>query len=479
MMSNAISQPAYDDAPDGAPIETAKEPRKGSFRNLIMRAAGWSVLGYMFAQMLRIASSLILTRLLVPDMFGIMAVATMVQVSVAMLSDLGLRPAAIQSRLGDRQSYLDTAWTVQIIHGLTIWSVCIVVALGIGYAAAHGWFPAGSVYMVPELPEIIVATCFSTVIMGLQSTKLITAYRSLDLARVTIIEITAQVISLAIAVLLAWMTGSIWSFVISTLMASATTTVLSHAWLPGERNRLHLDKEAVHDLIRFGRWIMLSSILTIVAANGDRILLAGWTSPTMLGLYILAFNLIAMMEGAGGRLFSGVAMPALSEVARQRPQDLRRVLQKFRLPFDLVFIFSAGAIYSGGEFIIGFLYDDRYKDAAMIIEILSFSILIMRFSALSSVYLAIGEPRYQTILNFIRAVSIFVCLPLAYFLFGFQGAIWAVALHTLPTVPVIFYFNHRHKLNSPVYEVLVLFVWPVGYAAGWVATAASRYFGLI
>lgn len=470
--------PGDDQGSGTHPDPTASDSGSRGFRNLIMRAAGWTVIGYVFPQFLRIASSLILTRLLVPEMFGIMGVAIMVQVSIAMLSDLGLRPAAIQSRMGDEQAYLDTAWVLQFLHGCLIWFTCILVAIIVGYGAKYDWFPEGSVYTAPELPTVIIAASFGTIIMGLQSTKIITAYRHLNLGRLTVIEIVAQIISLATAVLLAFYTGSIWSFVVSALVSSMVTTILSHVWLPGASNRFRMEREALGDLLRFGRWILLSSILTVIAANGDRILLAGWTSPTMLGLYILALNLIAMLEGAGGRLFTSVAMPALSKVARERPEDLPAVFLKMRLPFDIVFIGSAGAVYSGGRMLIEFLYDDRYVDAALIIEILSFSLIAGRFLMLSAVYQAVNEPRNQSVLNLVRAISIFVCLPAAYYWFGFEGALWAIALHSLPILPFVFYFNRRNRLNNLAYEIGVLIVWPVGYLAGHMAVMAVEAMGI-
>ncbi len=143
---------------------------------------------------------------------------------------------------------------------------------------------------------------------------------------------------------------------------------------------------------------------------------------------------------------------------------------KIRLPFDLVFIGSAGAIFSGGKAIIQFLYDDRYLDAAPIIQILSFSLLTSRFGPLSAIYLAVNEPRNQTVLNFVRAISIFVCIPLAYYTFGFYGALWAIALYGLPVFLVVFYFNRRHGLHSLPYELGVLMAWPAGFLAGTVAT---------
>lgn len=463
------------------PVVPARElgdspPRpKQSFRQRILHAAGWSMLGYLSSQILRIASNLVLTRLLVPEMFGVMAIATMVQVAVTMLSDLGLRPAAIQSSMGESQDYLDTAWTLQVIHGCLIWLTCVAIAFGIEGARQWGWFPAGSVYASPGLLWIIVSTSFATVIMGLQSTKIISAYRRIELARVTLIEVVTQIISVTVAVGLAWYTRSIWSFVVATLVSSTISTILSHAYLKGAQNAFHLQREAVYDLIRFGRWVMLSSIFSVLAANGDRLLLASWIGPVTLGIYVLAFNLIAMLEGAGNRLFYTVAMPALSKVFNEDRDRLRDTYYKLRLPFDAIFVGAAGAVYGGGKLIIETLYDARYVGATSMIEVLSFSLLITRYGVISSVYLAIGEPRSLSLLNFIRTLSIFAIVPLSYYFFGFEGALWAIALHALPTLPVIFYLNARHRLNNPVFELLVLLAWPLGYGAAAIVTAIVHH----
>jgi O-antigen/teichoic acid export membrane protein len=443
---------------------------KLSFRQRILSAAGWSMLGYILTQMLRILSNLILTRLLVPEMFGVMAVATLVQVAVTMLSDLGLRPAAIQSSMGESQTYLDTAWTIQAIHGCLIWLACVFIAFCIEWMRQGAWFPADSVYASPGLFWIIVSTSFAMVIMGLQSTKVILAYRRIELARLTALEIVTQLVSLTVAVVLAYYTRSIWSFVASTLISSAVFTILSHTYLHGGNNRFKYDSQAARDLVRFGRWVMLSSIFSVLAANGDRLLLASWVTPFTLGIYVLAFNLVAMFDGAGNRLFYTVAMPALSKMVNEEPARLRDTYYKFRLIFDAIFVGAAGAIYGGGKIIIETLYDARYAGATHIIEVFSFSLLISRFTIVSSVFLATGEPRNLSLLNLIRTISIFSMVPLSYYFFGFDGALWAIALHALPTLPVIFILNMRHRLNNPLFEILVLLVWPLGYGAAVIAT---------
>src|SRR5262249_52416768 len=80
-------------------------------------AGSWIVGGHVFALALRLLSSLIMTRLLAPDLFGIMAIATAVHVVVALLADVGLFQSIVQSPRGEDPSFLNTAWTLQVVRG--------------------------------------------------------------------------------------------------------------------------------------------------------------------------------------------------------------------------------------------------------------------------------------------------------------------------------------------------------------------------
>ena len=61
-------------------------------------SGGWTVAGYGLSQAMRLGGSLVMTRLLVPEMFGVMAIATMVTVILTLLSDIGLSQHIVQSR---------------------------------------------------------------------------------------------------------------------------------------------------------------------------------------------------------------------------------------------------------------------------------------------------------------------------------------------------------------------------------------------
>jgi O-antigen/teichoic acid export membrane protein len=84
--------------------------------------------GYGTALVLRLLGNLIIARLLSPDVFGIMAVATSIQLVIALTGDIGLRQAVIRSPNIRDPRFLNTAWTVQILRGLSIWIFCVVAA---------------------------------------------------------------------------------------------------------------------------------------------------------------------------------------------------------------------------------------------------------------------------------------------------------------------------------------------------------------
>jgi hypothetical protein len=157
---------------------------------------------------------------------------------------------------------------------------------------------------------------------------------------------------------------------------------------------------------------------------------------------------------------------------------LVKAFYKLRLPFDLVFVTAAGAFFAAGPTLIDVLYDGRYERAGDILQIFSFSLLITRFQVLASVCLATGEPKTLTLMNMARSIAMFTLVPLAYLLFGFQGALWAVALHGLPSLLLVFLYNARHKLNYPLYEAAILLAWPLGYGLGWVSTLLARMLSL-
>jgi O-antigen/teichoic acid export membrane protein len=431
-----------------------------------LRAGVWSFAGFGLSQVVRLAGSLVMTRLLVPEMFGVMAVVMMVTAIISLLSDIGLNQHIIQSRRGTDPAFLDTAWVVQIVRGFLLWLIALLVSAAVHAAGAAGVLPGESVYAFPGLPILIAVSAFAVVIQGFQSTKIATADRSFNQKRLAQLELGVQVAGLAAMIALAWATRSIWALVAGGLVSSLAKTVLSHTWMSGHSNRLRLERSALRDMLGFGKWVFISSAVGVLAANGDRLLLGGLVDAHVLGLYAIASLIIGAIEAGVTRLFATVSLPALSEIARNDAGRLREVYNRLRVPADLALLFLAGLLFAAGQWVIDILYDPRYAPAGAMLQVLALYLFMFRYGLAQQLYLAVGLPRYVAVINGVRMVALYALVPPFFYLAGMQGALWGLALHGLATLPFIYKFNRRLGVLDVRRELMVLVALPVGYLFG-------------
>jgi O-antigen/teichoic acid export membrane protein len=445
-----------------------------SLKSRVLRAGSWTFAGYGSTLVLRLLGNLVISRLLAPEVFGIMGVCTAVQVIVGLTGDIGLRQAVIRSENGHDPVFLNTAWTVQILRGILIWIICVGAAIALYILNASGLLPQGSVYQDASLPFLIAATSFSTVILSLQSMKVISAGRRLDLRQITIIDLIQMISGLSVAMSMAWATRSVWSFVASGIVGSVVSVSIGHFWLQGKRDRIAWDRKALQELFSFGKWTSLSSFAGVLAMNGDRLMLGGWLTATSLGHYSIASNLSSVVDSIGSRVFGSVSIPALSEIVRNQPDRLGEVFFRMRRGADAAYVGSAGLLFAAGHEIIALLYDARYLAAGHMLQLLSFNLLFARYGLAQDVYIALGKPNYLTAINTVKLVSLFAIVPLMFHLFGSDGAILGIAVYLLPTVPLIFWLNQKHGLNNFRFEILMLGMWPIGWLAGRVTVAGLQ-----
>ena len=463
--------------PDATAAAGAAKPR--TLRERIVSAGSWAMFGYAVIQVLRLGSNLIMTRLLAPELFGMMAVTISITIVVALLSDVGIRQAVVQSKRGESPEMLGTAYTMQVVRGFGIWFVCIVIALVLDQARRRGAFAPDAVYASPDLVWVIIVATATSVTNGLDSTKLMLADRKLDLKRVALIEVFSLVCTIAVMIALASVWKNIWPLLIGTHIGSLVTLALSHLWLRGPRDRFRWDPDCAREIISIGRWILASSALYVLSSNGDRLMLGAWLTQAQLGFYAIALTLAQAVELAVGRLTLSVAVPAFAEVIRRDPAELPKVFWKLRMPLDAVSLAVSGLLFGLGQVIVIALYDPRYEDAGHILQILACSLLLTRYGVSVSAYIAMGTTKYMPVINLVKLIALFTAMPLGWHLFGIDGVYWAIALHLVATLPLYYIYNRRHGLWDWKREAMLLAIWPVAWGLGWLlAQAAHRWFGI-
>lgn len=427
-----------------------------NLKKRVINASIWNMTGYATSQGIRLATNLIMTRLLVPEMFGVMSIVTVVIMGLALFSDLGLSQSIVQSKRGDDPTFLNTIWSVQIIRGIIIWLASVLISIALYGAGKLGLLVFNTAYSDPLLPWIIPVVSLSVLFAAFEPTWTSTASRRLEQAKITLIELASQIFSVLIMIVWVWVDKSIWALVAGNLSGSIIRNFIVYYVVPGERNKWGLEREAVKEIMHFGKWIFASSIVGFLFLNGDRLILGGLISAQELGIYTIAYFIVNSMTQISGRIFANIAFPVLSEAARSRPHQLIDVYYRFRFLFDIGLLFFAGLFFVTGSLIIQILYDPRYSAAGHMLEILSLMLIAVRYNLADQCFMAMGKPNLMTFLNVVRAISLFLFLPIAFREYQMTGALWAIVASYFMSVPLTVYFKYKLNLINLSKEIYIL-----------------------
>ena len=451
-------KPAVEAAILDAPAQEPDSP----LRRLALRGSVIELLGYGVNQLLRLATNLVLSRLLFPEAYGLTALITVLMVALDMLSDVGLKDSVITSPRGDDPHFLNTAWTMQISRGFGLWLIASALAK-----------PIALIYGEPQLFPLIFVGSLELVISGLTSTSLFTLARQVRRGPLVLLELTSKAISMIVMFAWAWVHPSVWSLVAGGLTAAVVMVIGSHLLPVGYRNRLCWEPEAARSIRGFGKWIFGSSAFTFLAGEGDRLLLGHYLTMAMLGVYSIGVLLSSAVGVAVTRLAGSVFYGVFSQVARERREDVGREYYRARLRLDLLAMPLLGATMVFGPLLVSMLYDSRYHDAGWIVRILCLRVALQCALAPCSVLMiSIGQSRQLFIGNISRFVAVWAGIPLGWHLGGLPGVVWATTLAELPMLFVFLRAMRTHGLLRPSRELFAPAVFAGGAIASWVVGAS-------
>ncbi len=481
-------QPAGDTGAVGkipdTPEDLKHRPRQTpapSVKTLAVRSSAWAISGNLTQQGIRFASNLLLTRLLLPEAFGLMTIVNVILTGLLMFSDIGIGPSIIQHKRGEDQAFYNTAWVVQIIRGFLLGLAAIVLVAPLLYLVgglvsknADGSMP---VFADPQLLPLICVGALSAVISGFNSTNIFTTNRRMAIGHLTVMEVTVQTTGILAMASWAWYYHSVWALVGGSLVTAWLKMLLSHAMLPGGSNRLQFEREAFDDLIRFGRWIFLSTAALFIAGQGDRLLLGIYVSKAVLGVYSIAYFLSDGLSLLIGFVTRRVFLPAFSHVARDNPDRLRQNYYKVRLRLDALTLPAAGALMVMGSDVVDLLYPDKYAEAGWMLEVLAIRVAFAcTLPTAVNCLLAIGDSKSVFVGNLGKTITLLAGIPIGWHFGQMTGVVWVIAFSEMGSLPILWWRMSRHGLLSVPREALAAVFVALGIAVGMAISVLLSWF---
>jgi len=411
-------------------------------RSLRAKAIGgsvWTLAGHGLSQVLRLGGNLILTRLLFPEVFGLLALVQVVMHGLQMFSDVGINTSVIRDKRGDDPAFLNTAWTIQVIRGVGLCLCACILA-----------WPAAMFYGQPDLVWLIPATGLGSIIMGFGSTALLTLRRHVRLRPLVLCELTSQLVGLAVMIGWALLWPSVWALVVGGLIRTGLNSLLSYFLLPGQIPRFTWDRMAAREMFRFGRWIFLSTALTFLLQQGDKAVLGKVITSAELGVFAIAAFLSRAPLEALLKLNARVLFPIYANVANNTPAQLRERLLQARMVLLALFLPVLWALAIGGRQIVGFLYDPRYAEAGWMLQILAVGVVgSVIATSNGSVLLAVGDSFRYMLVQVTRAAFLVSAMAIGGWLGGLHGFLVGIAASKFLDYPVLAWAIRRYGVWLP------------------------------
>ena len=333
---------------------------------------GWTTAGQFLGLFIRLASNLILTRLLAPEAYGILGSAMAVLTTLEWLSDIGVQPALVRHPKGDRPEYLITGWWTNLGRG------CLLALI----AAVCAW-PWATFCRQPELFAVLLVMSARPILYGLRSPGVPLLRRNMQYRRLFADEIALTFCGTVASIILGVIFRSVWAIVLGTMIGTVASIFVSYFLCP-IAPRFTWDREAFREIYDLGHQVFVNTLVMALWLNLDRLVGLRFVSPEEMGLYAIAWNLSSIAETLITR-WCDVHFAMLSGEqdipARTRWHELVSArAARWGIPLLSLAVVVAPVV-------IWILYDPRYDGAGILFGILVARLMIRAMGQVQFQYL--------------------------------------------------------------------------------------------
>jgi len=390
--------------------------------------AAWMVGMRITETVLGLASIAILARLLNPDDFGIVALAGSAYAFFTVIGQFGFDWALIQ-RKDPEPAHYDSAWTANILVGLSIAIIMLVIAKSVAMF-----------FEDPRIEHVVYAFAFLSLAKGFENIGVVNFRKSLDFRGDYFYFVLPKVVSVVVGVTAAYFVRNYWALVMG-MVASQITFLLYSQFSQPYRPKLDLSRFS--DLFNFSRWMVANNILHFLTDKGPDVVLGRLSAVGDVGILRMAMKLAYLPSTEIMAPINRALFPGFSTIAGDVDR-LKRMVTKVMGMTVLLSVPSALGLLAVAEPLVRVVFGDKWLDAAPVISILGFVGLLSALGGLfEPVLLARGKPQ---IIVYQKLMYVILLIPTAiYFVssYGVVGVAIALAAGSVVTRPFVMYMSAR------------------------------------
>lgn len=396
-------------------------------------------------RLIGLVSTVILARLLTPDDFGVVAIASIAIGLLETIAYMGVDLALMRPGNDTREHY-DTAWTIQLIQGAIISCALLAVAPLIA-----------PFFSEPRATLVIQVIALRPLIAGFQNIGIVAFRKELDFAKDFRFSLYTKLLNFSVIVIAALSMRNYWALVIGIVSSSLIDIALSYRMHP-YRPRLSLARKS--ELWGFSQWLIISRAGAYLTRKTDEFVVGRLLGTSAMGGYHVASELATMPTTELVMPLRRAMFPTLSKAAND-PENLERL---FLLSFSAIAVvcFSVGfGLSSVAPELVPIVLGDKWASAVVPMTWLSifgaFTALIL---ALEMLLWVAGKTRASAAQTWLELALLLPTLYFAAQANGIEGAAIARLAVSITIVPVMIYFAsnackiHQRTLYGAIWRPL-------------------------
>jgi O-antigen/teichoic acid export membrane protein/glycosyltransferase involved in cell wall biosynthesis len=379
----------------------------------VVKGAGWMVALRMANRALSVISFGILARLLMPEDFGVVALAGSLGVLLEIISEFSVESALIRDTQGGRRLY-DSAWTLKIVRGLAVSATLVVLASAVAQFFAE-----------PRIEPVIYVLALASFILSFENIGVVEFRKQLTFEREFTYLFLSRCLATVFTVVLALIWQSYWALVAGSLIGSVVQVVLSYVV---HEYRPRLSSDGLWDLFHFSKWMVVQNCL-----HGLNQRMPEWVIGRLTGIGAVAHYQVASQIATlttselrmpiRAALYPGLAKMAVDRNALHKTFfDAYGLMVLIGLPIPIIVALTA-------PLLIQVFLGDQWKAAGPLLEVLALYGIVQSLGSSSHlVYLAINRPRITAELVGLFLILLIPLLVAGTILAGAVGAAWALTI---------------------------------------------------
>jgi O-antigen/teichoic acid export membrane protein len=371
----------------------------------------WSLIGKLSIQGVGFIVSVILTRILFPEDFGLIAIATVFMNFANLIMDFGFSKALIQRKEVTDQHY-STVFFLNLFIGILLFVIVFLLA------------PIfGSFYKNDILTILIRFLAINFIISSFGNIIRAKLYREMNFKTISVVNIISSILSGVLALTLAYLDYGIWSLVWQSIIGILLSNILINIFKPNKIKPKFYKKE-FKELWSFSSNLFTSGVIDSIFLNLDQLVIGKVLSPITLGFYYRAKNLESFAFNYTAGTLADVLLPSLSQIQDDK-EKLKTVFWKLFHVLAIFSFFVCGIIYVNADNIVLLLFTEKWLPMVPLFQILiigGFSKQI--FSLIFNTLLSNNLAKDYLKVNAFNKVLLLLALPLIIY-FDLQTYLYA------------------------------------------------------